>query len=655
MIGGCLLTLIPLIIIGWVSITKSTTALLHVGHDNLKEQAHAIAGIVETNLELQAEMAGLFATGEHIVKVLEKVKDEGVDKATEDIASLRLEMKKAFKALDDDFLGIFVTDTNGLLLTGELESGKEYKGSNIAKRGYFQEAKELKHVAVGEIVKSKSTGKLIYVVCAPVFSSDKEFLGVFGISIKAHFLVEEVSGTKYGETGYAWMVNKDGIVISHPNEKHILTLDIKTLSGMEEIIKLMTSGKEGVQDYTFKGIHKISGFAPIPLKGWSVALTQDEEEFLEAPHEIRSYIVLIALLTMLVVIFLVFFAARAITSPINSAAAGLKDIAEGEGDLTTRLPVTTKDEVGKLAGSFNAFIEKLHQMITDISQGVETLSSSSTEMASIAEDMSKGSEQTSEKANAVAAASEEMTANMNSVAASMEQSSVNLNTVASASEEMNSTINEIAQNAENAKEITLNAVSKANESTKIMNGLSDAARSIGNVVETITDISAQVNLLSLNATIEAARAGEAGKGFAVVANEIKDLAGQTSEASNDIKARIEDIQNSSSTSLSSIEEISKVIGDVNDIVSTIATAVEEQSSATSEIAENISQASSGIEEVNSNVNQSSTVAAEITKDISGVNQSSSEIAERSDQVKLSAEDLSKLASRLDEMVGRFKI
>lgn len=655
MVGGCLLTLVPLIVIGWVAITKSTNALLHVGHDNLKEQAYEIASIVETNLELQAEMAGLFATGEHIIKVLEKVKNEGIDKSKEDIASLRIELKNGFKALDEHFLGIFVTDTNGLLLTGELESGKEYKGSNISSRGYFKEAIKTKHAAVGEIVKSKSTGKLIYVVCAPVFSSGKEFLGVFGMSIKSHFLVEEVSGIKHGETGYGWMVNKDGIFISHPDEKNLLTLDLKTLSGMEDITKSMLGGEKGVEDYIFKGVHKIAGFAPVPIKGWSVALTQNEEEFLQAPHEIRNYIILIALLTMLLVVVLIFFAARAITNPIDNAATGLKDIAEGEGDLTTRLQVTTKDEVGKLSESFNAFIEKLHQMITDISQGVETLSSSSTEMASIAEDMSNSSDQTSEKANTVAAASEEMTANMNSVAASMEQSSVNINTVVSAAEEMNSTINEIAQNAESARAITLNAVSMANESTEIMNGLSDAAKAIGNVVETITDISAQVNLLSLNATIEAARAGEAGKGFAVVANEIKDLAGQTSEASNDIKARIEDIQSSSNSSLSSIEEISKVISDVNDIVSTIATSVEEQSSATSEIAENMSQASSGIEEVNSNVNQSSTVAAEISKDISGVNQSSREIAERSDQVKQSAEDLSKLASRLDEMVGRFKI
>ncbi len=394
-----------------------------------------------------------------------------------------------------------------------------------------------------------------------------------------------------------------------------------------------------------------------------ISLAQEEAEKVnqlakKSKDTISSMIkasIILFVVVLLVLIAVSVFVVRAIVKPINNTAASLKDIAEGEGDLTIRLAVSTKDEVGLLSESFNKFIEKLHQMIIDTKQGVETLSSSSTEMASIADDMSNSSDQTSQRANAVASASEEMNSNMSSVAAAMEESSVNLNTVASAAEEMNSTINEIAGNAEKARSVTLNAVSKADESTTIMNGLSESANAIGKVVETITDISEQVNLLSLNATIEAARAGEAGKGFAVVANEIKDLAAQTSDASFDIKNRIEDIQQSSTSSLRSIEEISTVIADVNDIVSTIATSVEEQSSATREIAENINQASSGIEEVNSNVNQSSAVSAEISQDITGVNESSKEIAERSDQVKLSAEDLSKLAARLDEMVGRFKV
>jgi archaellum component FlaC len=195
---------------------------------------------------------------------------------------------------------------------------------------------------------------------------------------------------------------------------------------------------------------------------------------------------------------------------------------------------------------------------------------------------------------------------------------------------------------------------KAGETSGQMDGLGQAAEGIGKVVETITEISEQVNLLALNATIEAARAGEAGKGFAVVANEIKELAKQTSAATLEIKEKIQNIQGSTDGTVKGINEISEVIRSVNEIVGTIATAVEEQSAATKEIASNIAQASQGIQEVNENVNQSSTVAADITGDIAMVNQGASEIASGSDQVMASAENLKRMATELNSIVGSFK-
>jgi len=542
-----------------------------------------------------------------------------------------------------------------------------------------------KNPVISKVLKGETFKGRAFVVNAwyitayePIFDDNKNIVGVLYVGIpqeNVKSLRKAIMEMKIGTSGYVTVIDSSGKFIISKNGKTdgqtvLEASDANEKAYIKEIVniaKQLNPREGGKQNFTLK--NEDNSLMAVDAKfvyfkpwDWIIIAQGSKADFTKVSNMISTIgqksnfiIGVVGFIMLLLTGVIWYFVSNGIVKPISLAAAGLKDIAEGEGDLTTRLQVVTQDEVGQLGGSFNAFIEKLHQMITDISQGVETLSSSSTEMSSIAEDMSNSSEQTSAKANTVAAASEEMTVNMNSVAAAMEQSSTNLNTVASAAEEMNSTINEIAQNAEKARDITLNAVSKANESTEIMSELSGSANAIGKVVETITDISEQVNLLSLNATIEAARAGEAGKGFAVVANEIKDLAKQTSDASMDIKEKIESIQSSSEGSLSSIEEISRVISDVNDIVSTIATAVEEQSSATSEIAENISQASSGIEEVNSNVNQSSTVASDITKDISDVNQSSNEIAERSNQVKLSAEDLSKLSARLDEMVKRFKI
>ncbi len=366
-------------------------------------------------------------------------------------------------------------------------------------------------------------------------------------------------------------------------------------------------------------------------------------------------LVLVFLVCILVVLPITVFLSNSMTSPISRVVDGLRDVAEGEGDLISRLEVKSKDEVGELAYWFNTFMEKLQGMIKNIVGNADTLNRSSLELSGLSEHVSDGAEQMSAKTNTVASSAEEMSSNMESVAVAMEQASTNMGVVATSAEQMTSTINEIAQNSEKARTITGEAVSRAQNVSDKVDELGNAAQEVGKVTETITEISEQTNLLALNATIEAARAGEAGKGFAVVANEIKELARQTAEATQEIKEKINGIQSSTSGTISEIGEILKVINNVNEIVSTIATAVEEQSVTTKEIASNVTQASRGIQEVNENVSQSSVVSTEIAKDIADVNNTTNEINNSSSQMKRNAKELSKLANELKALVSRFKV
>lgn len=345
-----------------------------------------------------------------------------------------------------------------------------------------------------------------------------------------------------------------------------------------------------------------------------------------------------------------------VAKPIKNTVAMLKDIAEGEGDLTKRLAIKLKynDEIDELSGWFNIFVEKLQVLIGNISRDTEVVDSSVCDLSAISSTMSNGVVVLSERSQTVAAAAEEMSANMSSVAAACEQAATNINVVAAAAEQMTNTINEIAGSSEQARQITAEAVTKSADAVERVNTLGQAANDITRVTEVITDISGQTNLLALNATIEAARAGEAGKGFAVVANEIKELAKQTANATLEIKEKITNIQTSTQASVTEISEISQVIGKVNDIVKNIAVAMDEQSSATGEIAENISQASIGIEEVNQNVAQSSSVSGDIAKDIAEVNRYTADISSSSTQLDMSSNGLSALSSKLKEMVGKFK-
>ncbi len=391
----------------------------------------------------------------------------------------------------------------------------------------------------------------------------------------------------------------------------------------------------------------------ISTSGWTeMGNTRTEtEQQVRSTRMIIGFIVIFAVSLALIIGIM---SAYQMIKPISATVVMLKDIAQGEGDLTKRLEVKTKDEVGELARWFNFFIEKLQDIINDIAGNVTVLTTSSTDLSDLSGYMASGATKMSTKSDNVASAAEEMNSNLTSAAAAMEQASNNVNMVVASTEEMTATINEIAEKSEIANNISTDAVSQAQSVTSKMDKLGVVAKEIGKITEVITEISEQTNLLALNATIESARAGEAGKGFAVVATEIKELAKQTSQATLKIKEQIGDIQSSTSETATEITEITQIINNVNEIVSTIATAVEEQSVTTREIANNISQASQGISEVNENVAQSSTMAGDITQNISEVNQSVSEMSNSSSKVNISAESMSELAGQLKGLVSKFK-
>ncbi len=358
---------------------------------------------------------------------------------------------------------------------------------------------------------------------------------------------------------------------------------------------------------------------------------------------------------LLVILPVTLAIAFGISRSLRNAIEGLKGIAEGEGDLTTRLDIENQDETGELAHWINLFIENLQGIVGDVTKNSSGLSDASNELSAVSTQLSQNAEQAASKAKHVAGAAEEMSQRMTSVAAASAQASSNVGIVAAASEEMSATVQEIAANSEKASAITHSAVAKAGIATEKVDFLGGTAEEISKVTEAITEISEQTNLLALNATIEAARAGEAGKGFAVVANEIKALAGQTAHATEEIKRQVASIQGATRETVTQIRGIGDVIVSVNDIVATIATAVEEQAVTTREISMNVAQASQGIDEVTRNVTEGSKLADSIAQEIGVVTTTGGEVAESSVVLSHSADALTRLSGGLMTLISRFKV
>jgi methyl-accepting chemotaxis protein len=491
---------------------------------------------------------------------------------------------------------------------------------------------------------------------------------------------QQISSLRFGPDSqdYFFIIDANSKMIMHPIKPELNGKDMSDFQDPKgkrlfaEMAKISREKGEGFVEYMWpkpgeqNPVQKLSFVKLFKEWNWIVgtgiytddidkAMLTQQQGISSTISSQRMWIIGISAALILVVGCIITFVARMISLPIRNASLMLRDIAEGEGDLTSRLTVATKDELGDMAKWFNVFVEKLQNIIKMIADDTKKLNSSAGKLSQISGEMSTGAGQTSGRANTVAAAVEEMSANMSTVAASMEETASNVDMVAAAVEEMNSTIKEIAQTSEKARVITELAVTEAAKSSAQVDNLGKSALEINKVLETISDISDQVDLLALNATIEAARAGDAGKGFAVVANEIKELAKQTADAADLIKGRIEEMQKTTTATISEIGNISRVVSENSEIVNTIATAVEEQAVTANQISENIAHISQGIQEINENVSQSSSVSIEIAREIAGVNTAAMDMSENSNMVSSSAGELSDLSAGFTKLVATFKV
>ena len=343
---------------------------------------------------------------------------------------------------------------------------------------------------------------------------------------------------------------------------------------------------------------------------------------------------------------------RKIVSQLMAAASNAVKMSKG--DLTKRFNSGNKDgqnrnEMEFLGHNLNIFAKSLQESIRQIGTQANTLNDSSTDMNLVARELTTESKISDEKTRSVARNAEQMSEDMNAVAAAMEELTANTRQIADSTTRMNETIKEISHGTEKAGQISKKAVAKVESASSRVDDLGDAARKIGQVSETINDISEQTNLLALNATIEAARAGEAGKGFAVVAGEIKSLATQTTEATEQIRENIDWIQNSATSTIEDIKGIAQVINEVNEIVTNISHAVEEQSRTISEIDLNVSQGADAVQEVSANVANTSTASIQVSKDVNDVSHSISMVFSNSQNIAQNSEKLSLLAQELDSI------
>ncbi|GGQ55113.1 hypothetical protein GCM10010166_25280 [Couchioplanes caeruleus subsp. azureus] len=333
----------------------------------------------------------------------------------------------------------------------------------------------------------------------------------------------------------------------------------------------------------------------------------------------------VGVVAILVVSLVVFWVSLSVTRPLRDTLAFLNRLVAR--DLSARMPVDGRDEVGKIAEGLNRMVDILAEAVGGMSTSAGELTRSAEELTTVSRELGGDASRTSAQAGAVSSAAGQVNTTMQAVASGIEQ--------------MRGSIAEIASSAAEAARVSGNGVTVAARTNEVVGRLGDSSTAIHDVVRTIAAIAAQTNLLALNATIEAARAGESGKGFAVVAGEVKALAQQTADATEDITRRVAAIQTESGDAVQAITEINGIIAEVSALQNTIAAAVEEQTAVTGEIGRGVAEAAGS----------SSDIAEGVTT-VAGAAHNASLSVDRTHRL---AESLRDTAHDLRTLVDRFTL